>query len=335
MAIRSDNGRHFVNKGRLITIGSFDGLHRGHEALVDRAVLEAGKRGLRPTALTFSIPPRMVLEAPENYYLLSTLLEKECLLRSRGIDEVIFLPFDEQMSQVRPFEFFRRVLIDTYQAKGLVVGLDFRFGQRRGAGAWELVQWGCDYDVPVWVISPVRYSRKTVSSTLIRQFMMENRFKAATNFLGHPYLVVGRVVKGRGVGKKIGIPTANIEVEKGKVLPRGVFVIQAWVEGKSTRQKLIDDYRQKRWSHKGICNIGVRPTFLKKSPLTVEIHLFDGGLSLIGKRVAIELLHKIRDEKRFPSKEALIKAISQDELKARRFFKAARIASLHVPSKSL
>ncbi|MCB4756501.1 MAG: riboflavin biosynthesis protein RibF [Elusimicrobia bacterium] len=325
-----------MKKGRLITIGSFDGLHRGHAALVDRAVLEARKRGLRPAALTFSIPPRMVLETPGNYYLLSTLLEKECLLQSRGIDDVIFLPFDKQLSQVRPFEFFRRVLIDVYQAKGLVVGLDFRFGQRRGAGARELVQWGCEYDLPVWVISPVRYSGKIVSSTLIRQFiMMENHFKAATNFLGHPYLVAGRVVKGRGVGKEMGIPTANIDVEKGKVLPRGVFIIQAWVEGNTARQKLVDDYRQKGRSHKGICNIGVRPTFLKRSPLTMEIHLFDRDLSLMGKRVAIELLHKIRDERRFPSKEALIQVISRDELKARRFFKSVRIAPLHVPSKSL
>ncbi|OVE78341.1 riboflavin biosynthesis protein RibF [bacterium F11] len=304
-----------MRRGRLLTIGSFDGVHLGHSALLERTVLEAKKRQLKPTALTFRLPPRMVLHPERKISFLTNEQEKEILIRQKGINEVITLEFNRNYSHIRPFLFFRDVLIRTYKAKGLVVGLDFRFGLNRSAGASELVRWGLEYEIPVWVISPVTLKRKIVSSTLIREKMDQNRLKEASQYLGHPYLIQGKVVKGRSLGKKLGFPTANLQCSESKILPLGVYAVM----GRIQRSKKI---------LKGVCNIGVRPSFLAKSPVTMEVHWFGKTLNLTGKGLLVELHHRIRSEKKFSGQGGLQRQIRKDIEIAKAFLKKRPVMSI-------
>jgi riboflavin kinase / FMN adenylyltransferase len=288
--------------GRLITIGSFDGVHRGHQALLERTVLEARKRKVRTLALTFPIPPRMVLDAHARRLLLSSEFEKRYLLSRHGMEEVEVLVFNRDLAGMRPFGFFKEILFNRLKACGIVIGADFRFGADRSAGALELVRWGEDFGIPVWVIPPVRYARQVVSSTVIRALFEEGRFRKASAFLGHPYLIAGPVIRGHGLGSRIGVPTANIGVHEDKVLPRGVFSVRGWIEGSEHRAGGV---------MRGVCNIGIRPTFGGKRP-TVEVHFPGKKLDLRGRMLCIELDRRLRGEKRFRSIEALKAQINRD-----------------------
>lgn len=297
-----------MKRGRLVTIGSFDGVHRGHQALLERTVLEARKRDMRSLALSFAVPPRMVLDESARKLLLSDEFEKEQLIRSYGIDEVAILRFDRGLAETRPFGFFRDVLLNEHGAKGIVVGADFRFGAGRSAGAVELVRWGLDFRVPVWVIPPVRFRRKVVSSTMIRALVEHGSYRSAIDFLGHPYLISGKVISGRGVGKTLGFPTANLQTRPEKILPVGVFAVKAGIGERPFAKKTFD----------GVANIGVRPTFGVAPRPVVEVHLLTPAGDLKGKRLSIQLVKRIRSERRFPSVEALKRQIGRDVQAARK-----------------
>lgn len=298
-----------MKKGFLITIGSFDGVHRGHQALIDRTVLEAKKRKFRSLALTFGVPPKMVLDPNGGPRILSDAHEKEALLQRMGVGRVVSLNFDRSVASLKPFSFFRSILLEQFGARGLVVGADFRFGKDRSAGALELVHWGLEFEIPVWVIPPVRYQKKVVSSSLIRQLLETDHFKKATGFLGHPYLIGGKVARERGTGRKLGFPTANLQTAPEKILPRGVFVVRGWIE----------DSKKKTFA--GVCNIGVRPTFLKKSEVKVEVHIFNRSGNLLSRTLFIELLHQLREEKKFKNPTELKKAIATDVRRARAYLR--------------
>ncbi|MCG3203667.1 MAG: Riboflavin biosynthesis protein RibF [Elusimicrobia bacterium] len=294
-----------MRRGRLITIGSFDGVHLGHQALIARTVLEAKKRALKSMALTFSVPPKMVLNPAAFPRLLSDAVEKETLLKLHGIDEVKVLNFSRKIAGLKPFAFFRDILIRSLNAKGVVIGADFRFGKERSAGALELVRWGGEFEIPVWVIPPVKIHRQIVSSSLIRRYLEGNYYRQALNYLGHPYLVQGRVVQGRHLGRKLGFPTANLQVAKGKILPRGVFAVRGTIKNCRTP------------SFEGVCNIGSRPTVSHTSKMVLEVHIFGETPSLVGKTIQVELVHRLRGEKKFKSLDQLKRAIASDVYQAK------------------
>lgn len=294
-----------MKRGRIVTIGSFDGVHLGHLGLLSRTVAEAKKRALKSMALTFSVPPRMILDATNPHRILSDASEKEVLLKSCGIDEVKLLNFSQKISGLKPFTFFRNILLDELNAKGVVVGADFRFGTDRSAGAHELVRWGGEFEIPVWVIAPVKVHRQVVSSSLIRRLLESNHFKQALSYLGHPYLIQGLVVPGRHVGRKLGFPTANLSLAKGKILPRGVFAIRGKV------------FNSKKPSFEGVCNIGIRPTLTKAKKVVAEVHIFGETSNLVGKRMEVELIHRLRGEKKFTNVEQLKRAIASDVYQAK------------------
>lgn len=300
-----------MKRGRLITIGSFDGVHLGHRSLIDCAVTEARRREVKSLALTFSLPPRMVLSRENRPFLLSDPMEKEFLLRRVGLDEVAVLSFEKELAEMKAFRFFRSVLMERLKARGIVVGADFRFGADRGAGALELVRWGQDFHVPVWVMPQVKHASAAISSTSIRAALEEGRYAPVQKLMGHPYLIRGRVVPGRQLGRKLGAPTANLETAPFKVLPRGVYAVRAWWGGEGR----IPAPRRVRY---GVANIGVRPTVEKKGRVTVETHLFGPAIDLTGRWLFVELLRKIRDEKRFASLTALQAAIGADIRAAKR-----------------
>jgi len=257
----------------------------------------------------------MVLDESARKLLLSDETEKQWLLRAQGMDEVKILQFDHHLAETRPFGFFRDWLLKKFDARGVVVGADFRFGAGRSAGAVELVRWGIDFGIPVWVISPVKFRRQVVSSTLIRGLFEQGKFKAACDFLGHPYLIAGRVVKGRGVGRGIGFPTANLQTRPEKVLPTGVFAVRARVGASpASARRAID----------GVANIGVRPTFIETSHPLVEVHLFGKPGELVGKFMSVQLVKRIRAEKKFPGVEALKAQIARDVRTARKILSASK-----------
>lgn len=303
--------------GRLITLGSFDGVHRGHGALIDRVVAEAKKRRAKAVALTFGLPPRMVLDRSHEISILSDEVEKRALLKWKGLHEVIVQEFNGQFSKIKPYSFFRDILLKKYRAKGLVVGLDFRFGVNRSAGVMELVRWGQEKRIPVWVIPPVKFQGKVVSSTEVRKLFSENHYDAAIKFLDHAYLIHGKIRKGRGIGRQIGFPTSNLQVSQGKVLPRGVFAVVGRRWG-----------RQKGALMTGVCNIGTRPTFFKKSGVTVEVHWLTGRPPEAPSSLLIELVGRIRSEKRFESPAALSRAIAADIRRAVEILSPAKRNSL-------
>jgi len=163
-----------MKRGCVITIGSFDGVHRGHATLFQWTKREAQRRGIKPVVLTFGVPPRVVLDRIKKPTILTGPNEKKDLIQKAGIRDVEFIEFNKGLSKVRPFVFFRDVLLKRFGAKGLVAGADFRFGMDRSAGAKELVRWGLESEMPVWVVPPVKWRRQTISSTLIRQLIAEN-----------------------------------------------------------------------------------------------------------------------------------------------------------------
>ncbi len=294
-----------LKRGRLITIGSFDGVHLGHQALLTRTVHEAQKRQRKSLALTFAVPPRMVLDRNAAHRILSTPEEKAVLIRSFGIDEVKFLDFDKKVATIKPFTFFRGFLLNDLKAKGIVVGADFRFGMGRAAGALELVRWGEEFEIPVWVISPVKTRGQVISSTLIRHLLETNRYKQAIGFLGHPYLIQGRVVTGHRIGRKLGFPTANIKTFPGKIIPRGVFAVRGTI------------LKSKQPQFEGVCNIGTRPTFRDGTGVSTEVHIFGKSPRLTGKTLQVELVQWLRAERKFENPRQLQRAIASDIYRAK------------------
>ena len=302
--------------GNLITIGSFDGVHRGHWTLLDKTVLEAKKRNLVPMALTFDVPPRMVIHKYPDPSVLTTPHEKEWLIRERGIEKVEFLDFDSNLAQQKSFYFFKYGLLQKYRAKGIVVGLDFHFGVHRSGSVYDLVRWGQDFEIPVWVLPQYKWRGKVASSSWIRTLLQAKRYKECMDVMGHPYSVFGDVVKGRGMGKKLGFPTANLRVEPHKLLPPGIFAVRGWVLSAQPKGGF-----QKRRSFVGVCNIGRRPTLLKHSPVTVEVHSLSTAFDSKTRYLFVELLSRLRSERKFKNREALQRAIQSDIRSANLFFR--------------
>jgi len=190
--------------GNLITIGSFDGVHRGHWTLLDKTVLEAKKRNLVPMALTFEIPPRMVIHKYPDPSVLTTPHEKEWLIRERDIEKVESIDFDSEFANQKSYYFFKYGLLQKYRAKGIVVGLDFHFGIHRSGSVYDLVRWGQDFGIPVWVLPQFKWRGEVASSSWIRTLLQAKRYKECMEVMGHPYSIFGQVVNGRGVGKNWG-----------------------------------------------------------------------------------------------------------------------------------
>jgi len=301
-----------LKRGRLLTIGSFDGVHVGHAELLKTTAQEAAKRQVKSLALTFRVPPKMVLSPVAHRNLLNTPEEKEILLKRYGINEVCFIDFDKEFAQTRPFGFFKETLLRRFGAKGIVVGADFRFGTERSAGALELVHWGEEFSVPVWVISPVRIHGQIVSSTRIRELLLAGNYRTIPSLLGHPYLIEGLVIPGRGLGRKLGFPTANLKTEPHKILPGGIFAVRGGLPRNASKPSRM-------WL--GVCNIGSRPTVTRRREVVVEVHFLSHVGDLKGKPLVIELCRRLRSEKRFDSTKELTAAIGRDVQNAREYFR--------------
>ncbi|HZO07858.1 MAG TPA: bifunctional riboflavin kinase/FAD synthetase, partial [Myxococcota bacterium] len=280
----------------------FDGVHRGHQALVAAAVARAHETGGAAVVLTFDPHPARVLRPEAAPSALSTLAQKEELVMALGIDRLVALAFDAQLAALSPAAFVREVLASMLGARHVVVGESFRFGHERQGDARTLEALGGQEGFDVQVVPPVLHAGRPISSSRVRAALAAGDVREAALLLGRPYALDGRVVRGDGRGRTLGIPTANLRSEDQLLPARGVYASRALVPSGEWRTAVV--------------NIGERPTF-GGTQLVVEAHLLDFAGDLYDARVRLSFHARLRGEERFPSAQALVERIQADVRAAR------------------
>ncbi|WP_424492971.1 bifunctional riboflavin kinase/FAD synthetase [Salinimicrobium sp. GXAS 041] len=283
----------------VVTIGTFDGVHVGHQKIIERLVNSAKAGNLESAILTFFPHPRMVLQKDSDIKLINTIQERKEILEKSGIDHLIVHPFTVQFSRLSAQEFVRDILVNRLKAKKVIIGYDHRFGRNRTADINDLRKFGEQYDFEVEEISKQDVEEVAVSSTKIRKALMAGRVEKANRYLSYPFALAGTVVKGKGLGREFGVPTANLNIEEDyKLVPaNGVYVVKSEIGGEN---------------YFGMMNIGTNPT-VGGTEQTIETHFFDLQKDLYDTYLSIELLTRIRDEKKFDSVEKLKIAMKQDK----------------------
>ena len=283
----------------VVTIGTFDGVHVGHQKIIERLVNTAKAGNLESAILTFFPHPRMVLQKDSDIKLINSIRERKEILEKTGVDHLIIHPFTVQFSRLTAQEFVRDILVQRLKAKKVIIGYDHRFGRNRTADINDLRRFGEQYGFEVEEISKQDVEEVAVSSTKIRNALLEGKVEKANKYLSYPFALAGKVVAGRGLGKEFEVPTANLEIEEYyKLIPEnGVYVVRSEIEGET---------------YFGMMSIGTNPT-VGGTEKTIETHFFDQEQDLYGKFLSIQLLTRIRDEKKFDSVERLKTAMEEDK----------------------
>lgn len=300
-AIKSFN----ATKPTIVTIGTFDGVHLGHQKIVAQITKNAHALNCESLVLTFFPHPRMVLQEGTEMKQLNTLNEKIALLDNLGIDNLVIHPFDKEFSRLTAEEFVKKVLVDVFKIKKIIIGHDHRFGRNRTATIDDLINFGKTYGFEVEQISAEEINEVSISSTKIRNALLEGNIELATNYLGYDYSFTGIIIKGKQLGRTIGYPTANITIEEDyKLIPNnGVYIAKSVLNGKTVF---------------GMMNIGTRPT-VDGTKQTIEINFFDFKQDLYEKKITISLLHRMRSEQKFESIDALKNQLGKDKKTALAF----------------
>ena len=293
------------DKKTILTLGTFDGVHIGHAAILKKLTQNTRNGEFESTVLTFFPHPRMVLQGKSDLKLLNTINEKIELLEKIGIENLIIHPFDESFAQLSAEEFVKSVLVNQLHIQKIIIGYDHRFGKNRTANIDDLMVFGKQYDFEVEQLSAQEIDAISISSTKIRTALEEGNIHLANEYLGYAYFLSGTVVKGRQLGRTIGFPTANIKLEEEyKLVPKnGVYVVRAEIES-----KLIF----------GMMNIGFNPTVEGKTK-TIEVHFFDFNADIYDSRIKIAILQRIRSEKKFESVELLINQLKEDQIFSKQY----------------
>ena len=290
-----------------VTIGTFDGVHFGHQKIIEKLVSEAKKAGKKSVLLTFFPHPRMVLQKDATIELINTIEERSKLLEKTGLDYLIIHPFSKDFSKTTALEFVKDILISTFNISKLIIGYDHHFGKNREGNIEQLTEYSHLYGFTVEEIPAQDVNEVSVSSTKIRSALAAGNLKNANNYLGYNFMLGGTVINGKQLGGQIGYPTANIDVKEDyKLIPKtGVYVVQSSIENKTVF---------------GMMNIGNRPTINGKHQ-TIEVHFFDFNQDLYGKTLTVELLYFLREEHKFDSVDSLILQLKDDENTARKYLK--------------
>ncbi len=281
-----------------ITIGTFDGVHIGHRKILERLINNAKVLELKSTVLTFFPHPRMVLQKDVSIKLLNTIDEKVSILKDIGIDILIVHPFTKEFSRLSATEFVRDILVNDLKTKKIIIGYDHRFGRNRNANINDLIAFGNTLDFEVEEISAQEIDDVSVSSTKIRKALGEGDIKTANSYLGYQYMLTGTVVRGKGLGRKLDFPTANLHIpEEYKLIPKnGVYVVSSHIDGNKVY---------------GMMNIGYNPT-VEGTTKSIEINFFDFDQDLYDKKIQVDIIDRIRDEHKFDSVEALQAQLKKD-----------------------
>lgn len=307
----------------VVTIGNFDGMHRGHQALLLRLKAEAESRKLNSAVLTFAPHPREFFACKTPNLKdsvvparLHTLREKLEALAAAGVTETRIGVFNESFASLSPEDFVRQVLVEAMQTKHVLIGDDFRFGARRAGDFKLLKSLGEKYGFTVSSLDSQCLADERISSSQVRAALASGDLKKATDLLGYPYSIEGRVVKGRQLGRTIGVPTANVQIRHDPLPLRGVFVVEVSLD----ETHLAVPQPTQKFS--GVANLGYRPTLGGDLKPVLEVHLFNYSGDLYGAHLDVRFLAKLREEMTFGSFEALTNQIHVDLAQARQFFES-------------
>lgn len=291
-----------------VTIGTFDGVHLGHRAILERLVKTATDENLDSVLLTFFPHPRMVLQKDVQLKLINTIDERKELIKKTGLDQLVIHPFTKEFSRLTALQFVRDILVNCLNVKKIIIGYDHRFGRNRNATIEDLKEFGITYDFEVIEITAQELDEVAISSSKIRRALENGHIKTANSYLGYLFMLNGTIVKGKGIGKTLDFPTANLQVEENyKLIPKnGVYVVQTNISGERVF---------------GITNIGTNPTF-GGSVKTIETYFLDFNEILYDKFLKLEFLKRIRDEVNFETSDNLKEAIKKDESFAREYLKS-------------
>lgn len=300
----SINDFHSTKK-TILTLGTFDGVHIGHKKILERITQNTENGKYESLVLTFFPHPRMVLQEKSEIKLLNTIAEKTKLLEATGIENLIIHPFDESFSRLTAEEFVHSILVDQFHIQKIIIGHDHRFGRNRTANIDNLIAYGTEYGFEVEQISAQEIQDVSVSSTKIRKALNEGKMDLANEYLGYDYFLSGKIVKGKQLGRTIGFPTANIEIEEDyKLIPKtGVYAVKALIDQKEVF---------------GMMNIGFNPT-VNGQKQTIEVNLFDFDADIYDKEIEVSLLHFLREEQKFGSIDLLKEQLNQDRINALAF----------------
>ena len=287
-------------KDSVVTIGTFDGVHLGHQKIIKRLVAIAHAEQLQALVLTFFPHPRMVVQKDSSIKLINTIDEKADLIQDLGVDHLVVKAFTKDFSRLTALEYVRDVLVNTLHVKHIIVGYDHHFGRNRTANIKDLKEYGAFYGFKVTEIDAQEGGDVAVSSTKIRTALKEGAIKEANQFLGYPFMLNGSVVKGKGLGKTIQFPTANLKIEESyKLIPKkGVYLVHALIDNELVY---------------GMLNIGTNPTVSAANTLSVEVFFFNFNKNLYDTELSIHILDRIRDEIKFTDLEALKVQLERDQ----------------------
>jgi len=300
----SINDFHSTKK-TILTLGTFDGVHIGHKKILERITQNTENGEYESLVLTFFPHPRMVLQEKSEIKLLNTIPEKSKLLEATGIENLVIHPFNESFSRLTAEEFVHSILVDQFHIHKIIIGHDHRFGRNRTANIDNLIAFGAEYGFEVEQISAQEIQDVSVSSTKIRKALQDGNMALANEYLGYTYFLTGEVVKGKQLGRTIGFPTANIQIEEDyKLIPKtGVYVVSTFIEQKEVF---------------GMMNIGFNPT-VNGQKQTIEVNLFDFDGDIYDQNIEVSLLHYLREEQKFDSVALLTAQLNEDKKEALEF----------------
>jgi len=286
------------DKKTILTLGTFDGVHIGHRSILKKLNENTENGKFESAVLTFFPHPRIVLQGKSDLKLLNTINEKIDLLDKIGIQNLIIHPFDANFAELSAEEFVKTILVDQLHIQKIIIGYDHRFGKNRTANINDLTAFGLKYGFEVEQLSAQEINEISISSTKIRTALEDGEINLANEYLGYAYFLSGTVVKGKQLGRTIGFPTANIELEEAyKLVPKnGVYVVSAEIDEKTVY---------------GMMNIGFNPTVQGKNR-TIEVHFFDFDSNIYNRHIRVAILQRIRSEEKFGSVELLTNQLKKD-----------------------
>ena len=287
-----------LNLPSVITVGTFDGIHLGHQKLIDKVLEISKKENLNSIILSFYPHPKIVLNNNPQICLLNTLDEKKEILNSYDIDYLVLKEFTKEFSRLSALEFVRDILINGLNVKHIVIGYDHHFGRNRDANILQLKEFSKIFDFRVTEVSAMIQDNISVSSTKIRGFINNGDFVSANKFLGYDFILTGKVIRGLGRGKTLGFPTANVSLDVNKIKPgNGVYFIYSKFDNSIVY---------------GMMNIGTNPTVNGESQ-SIEVHFFNFNKNIYNKKIQVELIKRLRDEQKFDSIDTLKVQLHKDK----------------------
>ncbi|MHB1686504.1 MAG: bifunctional riboflavin kinase/FAD synthetase [Ignavibacteriaceae bacterium] len=287
------------DKNTVLTLGTFDGIHPGHQKIIEKVVAEAARSNSRSFLITFDPHPRTVVSNNGDIKLLNTLHEKIEIIKNLGIQNILVINFTKEFSQISSEEFVKKYIVDSIGVKEIVIGHNHHFGKGRGGDEQALREMGKEFGFLVSTVDAVLQNGVVVSSTKIRNALVSGDVKLANSFLNRFYSFSGTVVKGDKRGRLLGFPTANIDLDdKNKLLPAlGIYAVEFILDGKKNF---------------GVMSIGKRPTFYNEGIITTEVYILDFDEDIYGKYVTVNTVERIRGEEKFSSADELIKQMKKD-----------------------